>query len=131
MIKLFITISVIMLIVDGIWLSTMKSMYNETITNIQGSPITFNLKGAFISYLLIASGIYYFVLKDEVCKKNNYMTIIEKAFMFGLISYGIFNGTNLAILDNWNMKTSAIDTLWGAIMATIVSCLSYVVYNKI
>ena len=51
--------------------------------------------------------------------------------MFGLVSYGIFNGTNYAILENWDCKTATVDTLWGSVMAPTVSYLSYMVYNKL
>ena len=129
--KLLIIISVIMLIVDGFWLSTMKQFYNNTVTNIQKTAITFKMPGAIASYSLIAIGIYYFVLKDEINKKNNCKDILEKAFMFGLVSYGIFNGTNYAILQNWDSKTAIVDTLWGSVMSPTVSYLSYVVYNKL
>ena len=129
--KLLIIISLIMLIIDGIWLTLMRDFYNITVKNIQNSNISFKMSGAIIAYSLIAIGIYYFVLKDEIYKKNNYQTILEKGFMFGLVSYGIFNGTNYAILNNWDCRTSTVDTLWGSIMAPTVSYLSYLVYNKL
>lgn len=130
-IKLFIIITLIMLIVDGIWLSSMSNFYQSAIKNIQGSGISFKMHGALVAYALIAIGIYYFVLKDEINKKNNHRAIIEKGFMFGLIGYGIFNGTNHAILKNWDCRTSTVDTLWGSIMSPTVSILSYLVYNKL
>jgi uncharacterized membrane protein len=129
--KLLFIISLIMLIVDGIWLTLMKDFYGATVKSIQNSGISFKMPGAVVAYALIAIGIYYFVLKDEVDKKNNCKTILEKGFMFGLVSYGIFNGTNHAILNNWDCQTSTVDTLWGCTMAPTVSYLSYLVHNKL
>ena len=36
--------------------------------------------------------------------------------LLGLVVYGLYNYTNLAILDKWSSTLSIVDTLWGGVI---------------
>ena len=83
---------------------------------IQGSRLELRPKYAFIAYILIIVGVCVFVLF------SNTKTIEEKmslGFVWGLITYGIFDFTNLSLFSNYNINTAIIDTMWGGIMVSV------------
>jgi len=53
--------------------------------------------------------VYYYVILSQ----NKSVT---EAFILGLCIYGIYETTNYAIFDNWNIKALILDTLWGGIL---------------
>ena len=63
---------------------------------------------AFIVYIILITGLYYFVIGPNKTYK-------EGAF-FGLAVYGVFDFTNHAILDNYSLPLAIMDTVWGMVL---------------
>jgi uncharacterized membrane protein len=116
--KLILTF-ILLFIFDLIFLYLSKKIFNKQVILIQGKPIKIKLVGFIITYLIMMFGYYYFILKD---KKS---TI--DAFIYGIITYGIFEFTNYTIFDNWHVKTIIIDVSWGAILHAIITYI----YNNL
>ena len=60
----------------------------------------------------------------------NYFIIDKKksiadAFLLGIVIYGVYESTNYAILDKWNTKAVAMDTLWGGILFALTTKATY------
>lgn len=36
--------------------------------------------------------------------------------MFGLVLYGVYDFTNLAMVSGWTLKVAVIDVLWGVVL---------------
>ena len=123
-IKDLILISIILVLVDLINLIFFAShIFNPQIQLIQNSPLKVNILGAILSYITIIFGLYYFIIKDN---RNVY-----DAFLFGIVTYGIFETTNLAIFKNWSLVTLFVDTLWGGILFALTTYLVYFIKNKL
>ncbi len=114
--KYIIISAIVMLIMDYLYLSFSKNSFINMVVNIQNSAFKFNIFGAIISYVLLIIANYHFIYK----KKSNYY----ESFLLGIIIYGVFDGTNLAIFKNYDLKIGIIDTLWGGILMTITNYLS-------
>ena len=86
---------------------------------MQGLPFDKNrfAIGAIIVWLLIAIGINLFVITNS----STFTDAVIKGALFGLIVYGVFNGTNYSIFRSWGIKTSLIDTCWGIFICGVVS----------
>jgi uncharacterized membrane protein len=82
------------------------------------------MKYAFVSYILLVYGLYFFVYK-HITKQNWINESIINGFIFGLIVYGVFDMTNLAIFKNYSLFTGLIDMLWGSLLMSITSFLTY------
>lgn len=109
--KKLMIIFVITVIIDSIWLFTYgKYMYLPMIKNIQGSDVKLKYIPTILTYILIALAIYFF------CINNNYM----HNFLLGVIIYGIFDMTNLAIFTNYTYINAFLDIIWGGILFTSV-----------
>lgn len=123
-IKVLALIFIIILFLDGIVLTSLKKMWNTTVMNVQHHKLVFNMKYAFVSYILLVYGLYFFVYK-HITKKNWVNESIINGFIFGLIVYGVFDMTNLAIFKNYSLFTGLIDMLWGSLLMSITSFLTY------
>jgi uncharacterized membrane protein len=49
--------------------------------------------------------------------------------MYALVVYGVYDLTNLAVLDQWTLRVTLADMAWGATLCGIVSALMLFVMN--
>ena len=110
-----IKLLVLVLLCDGIFLFAIKDLFSKQIYNIQGSAIQPNMLGVILSYGFIILLLYWFIIKDS--------RSLTDAFILGLATYGVYEYTNLALLKNWRLETTIIDTLWGGILFLLVTYL--------
>jgi uncharacterized membrane protein len=47
------------------------------------------------------------------------------AFILGIVIYGVYETTNYAIFDKWNIQALTLDTLWGGILFAITTKIVY------
>ncbi len=119
-----IIVSAVVLVgVDFFYLSSTSKFFNNIVKNIQGKEIQFKMLGAVICYVFLVLGLNYFVLLDKKLGKKEK---IFKAFMLGLIIYGVFESTNLAIFTNWTLDALLLDTLWGSILFSITTYITLI-----
>jgi uncharacterized membrane protein len=100
--------AVVFIILDFVYLNVIKGYFNNQIKSVQGSPIQINYLGAALCYILLIVGINYFIIKP---RKS-----VSDAFLLGIIIYGVYETTNLALFKNWSILTVIIDTLWGGLL---------------
>ena len=124
-VKNYVVLIASVLVLDYFWLHLQTPMYNQLVRGIQGTEITINLWGAFLSYLCIILSLVIFVIpiiKDQYLKdpsQNLFQLCVYYGGLMGLLMYGVFNSTNLAIFRNYDLKVGLIDTLWGGCLYTI------------
>ena len=105
----FILSALLLLAIDAVYLKFIGGpFYTLAIKKIQGSKMNVRLYSALIVYLFLIIGLYYFIIEPN-------KTAIEGAF-FGLVVYGVFDFTNHAILENYSLPLSIMDTIWGSIL---------------
>jgi uncharacterized membrane protein len=132
----YIVILVLFLIIDlPVILHFNKEMYQKQFNRINNGDIKSGthvwISGA-IAYLLLALGIYFFIVKQELVEeKQDYLKIFTKGLVLGLIIYGIYNGTNKATINEWGNKESIIDTIWGTILSGSLAVSSVYITKKI
>jgi len=115
----FFKISLIMFLLDSVFISfIMYKNFNDQVNLVQGSPIQINILGGILSYFFLSLALYYFIIKEN-------KTYID-AFILGLCIYGVYEYTTLALLKNWLIKTTIIDTLWGG---TLFGLTTYIIQN--
>jgi len=128
MIFLNIFIIILILVFDFIWLIVNRNMYNTLVSNIQGSEIKLNFTGGIIAYTCIIISFFMFafpLVRYEFEKNNKKQSLILLSLKYGgilgLVIYGIFNGTNIAIFTNYNYTIGLKDTLWGIFNYSIIT----------
>lgn len=108
MILQLVTILIIMLALDSIYLFFTKDLFGEMVAKIQRTAMQTRLGGAVVVYLLLAVGLYYFIIKPR--------RSAWEAGLLGLVIYGTFDFTNYAMLKNYDIAIGIMDTIWGSIL---------------
>lgn len=107
----------IILTLDAFYLTATKSFYNNQVKMIQGSDIKLKILPTLIEYVILAFGLYYFILKD---KKP-----VTDAMLLGFVICSVFELTNLAIFDKWSIAAVLLDCTWGAILFGLTTFIVY------
>ena len=122
-IKNILVSTVLFLAIDSVYLTLSKTLFNSLVKSIQGNEIKLNLDGAIVAYLCIVLIFNYFIIQ----KNGGLMD----AFLLGLLTYGIFEGTNRAIFSKWSVKAMIIDTVWGGVLFASVLYFFRILVKKI
>ena len=103
--------SLIFLIIDVIWLSfATKSFYRPLIGNLLADkPVMW---AAALFYILYVLGMSLVVIQPCV-ESGNLMRTLYTGFIFGLVAYGTYNLTNMAVLKGWSPTVVFVDMFWG------------------
>ena len=121
--KIFFSTLVIMAIIDFLWLGLVASkLYSSELGSLVGAAggdMAFRWPAAAIVYILLPLGLVLFIL-PRLGSEPRARSLMWGA-MFGLVVYGVYDLTNLALLPQWSLKVTIIDILWGMFLYAIVS----------
>jgi len=127
-IKLFLIALPVFFIIDMVWLIVVaKKFYQEQIGFLMKPDI--NWVAAIIFYLLFIAGLVIFVISPAV-EKHSWVHALLFGALFGLITYATYDLTNLATLQNWPLLVTVVDLIWGTVLASSISLITYVIANK-
>jgi uncharacterized membrane protein len=101
--------------IDFAYLSMIKGHFTRQIVAVQGSPIVFNIFGAVVTYVFLIFGLNYFIIRPG--------RSVQDAFLLGLVVYGVYEFTNLALLSKWQLFTAVTDTVWGGTLFYLTTAL--------
>ena len=114
---LFLIAAVLVVVIDSLYLNSIKGYFGKQISSVQKSPMKLDMTATVLAYVFIVFGINYFIIRKRAS--------VTDAFLLGLVIYGIYEFTNKALLSKWTYTTVAIDTIWGGILFSLVTYLTY------
>jgi uncharacterized membrane protein len=117
LVKTLFIISVIMLTLDFIFLSANQKMFEIQIADVQRVSLQFRPMGAILCYIALVFGLYYFIIKTNRSPLD--------AFLLGLVINAVYEGTSYAILKKWKWQTVVMDTLWGGVLLSLTTIITY------
>jgi uncharacterized membrane protein len=100
--------SIILLLLDSVYLTLIGKAYSQQIFNIQKLPMKLKFRGAILSYFFLIIGLNYFIIS-----KNK--SVLD-AGILGTVIYGVYDATSYAVLKDWDETLAVIDTLWGGVL---------------
>lgn len=127
--KMLLSLMVVMLILDGIYLSLIKNSFDSMITSIQKFKMEINLYYAIVVYFFMILGLYYFVIKEREDSNKTKLELSLRSGLLGLVIYAVFEFTNLAIFKNYQLGLALIDTFWGSILFSLTTYISLSIFN--
>jgi uncharacterized membrane protein len=128
-IKLFIIALPVFFVIDMVWLVLVaKKFYQEQIGFLMKPDI--NWFAAIIFYLLFIAGLILFVISPAV-EKHSWVHALVFGALFGLITYATYDLTNLATLKDWPLLVTVVDLIWGTVLASAISVITYLIASKI
>lgn len=108
---------IILLMLDFIYISSTKSMFENQIIEIQRVALNVKTSGAIACYVFLIFGLYYFILRTR-------RSILD-AFLLGIVIYGVYETTSYALLKKWKPSIVLMDTLWGGVLFGLTTAVSY------
>ncbi len=116
MFKSFLITATAFIILDLIWLGLIIKNFNlrqlAEIGRIVDGDFKILYVPAAITYLLMSAAIVIFVL--PVAQAGSDLRSFFLGAVMGLIVYGVFDMTNLAILKNYPLAFAGVDMAWGS-----------------
>tara|TARA_B100000963_G_scaffold358164_1_gene382119 strand:- start:229 stop:627 length:399 start_codon:yes stop_codon:yes gene_type:complete len=121
--------SLIFLIIDVIWLSfATKSFYRPLIGNLlTDKPVMW---AAALFYLLYVFGMALVVIQPCMDSSSLFKTVYT-GFIFGLVAYGTYNLTNMAVLKGWSPTVTFVDMFWGGSLTAVSATTGLYLAKKI
>ena len=128
-VKLFFIALPVFFVIDMAWLVLVaKKFYQQQIGFLMKPDI--NWFAAIIFYLLFIAGLVLFVISPAV-EKHSWVHALIFGALFGLISYATYDLTNLATLKDWPVIVTVVDLIWGTVLASAISVITYLISTKI
>jgi len=121
--KLYFLTLVVFLAVDAFWLGLVARTFYRKYIGFLLAPSP-NWLAAIIFYLLFVVGILVFVVVPGL-QENSLRTVFLRAALFGLITYGTYDLTNLATVKEWPLVVTVVDMVWGTVLSVLVSSAGF------
>ncbi len=122
---ILVGVGVAMAILDFIWFSVAGNTFKKEIGSIarisKEGEWNVAIVPAVLVYVLMGVGVTFFVLPLS----TSLLSAACFGALFGFVSYGIYDFTNLATLKAWTNKFAAIDVVWGTILFSLASMLGF------
>ena len=117
MLKSFLIVLPCFLALDFLWIGLlMASFYDHELGELarrsQGA-MSPRWGAALLVYVLIPGGLVFFV-RPLLDAKGPLLNAFGYGALFGLVVYGVYDLTNRAVLQNWSLRMTVIDIIWGS-----------------
>ncbi len=117
--KLIAILIPIVLVIDLLWLGVvMKDFYSQEMGDLarrQGTALSPRWGAAILVYLLIPAGIVLFVRPLLGTSATPWQSLGWGA-AFGLVLYGVYDLTNLSVVEKWTLRLTLADIAWGCVL---------------
>lgn len=128
-IKLYAIALPVFFVIDMIWLGLVaKNFYRDQIGFLLKPDV--NWGAAILFYCLFIGGLVLFVIEPALTK-NSLLHALAFGALFGLITYATYDLTNLATMKDWPLLVTIVDLIWGAVLASSVSVITYLIATKL
>jgi uncharacterized membrane protein len=124
----YIAVLVVMGVLDGAWLSfSVSRLYKPGIGHLMADqPVAW---AAVLFYLLYAAGVTYLITLPALTTGGPGSAAVRGAVL-GVIAYGTYDLTSLAIMRGWPVNVTLIDMVWGGILTGVSATLAVVITRK-
>jgi uncharacterized membrane protein len=116
-------------VIDLVWLMWLaRPTYVAEMGNLlRKEP---QLLAAIAFYLLYAAGLVYFAILPGI-KGGSAMQAMFLGAALGLVAYGTYDFTNLAVVEGFNLRIALIDLAWGTTLSGATAAFVMAVTGKI
>lgn len=109
-------------VLDLVWLGFIaRPLYNKYIGHHLREQTDWLAAGLF--YVMFLAGIVYFVVLPSAQSSSG--QVLLRGALFGLVTYGTYELTNRAVVQNWPWPIVFIDIAWGMFLCAAVGWISW------
>ena len=128
-IKLYLIALPVFFIIDMVWLGLIaRGFYRGQIGFLMREGI--HWPAAILFYLIFLAGLVFFAVLPAV-QKQSWVQAGYLGALYGLFTYATYELTNLATLQGWPLILTLVDTIWGIVLASLVSVVTYMLNWKV
>jgi uncharacterized membrane protein len=111
----------VMAVLDGGWLSFATSkIYRPGIGHLMADkPVVW---AAVAFYLMYAAGAVYLAVLPGVAA-GGWASALVRGAVLGVVAYGTYDLTSLAILQGWPVYVTVADMVWGAVLTGVAAAV--------
>lgn len=112
--------SVIILLLDFIYLGSHSQYFKKVFTKIQGKSII-RYSAALLCYVAMITLLNTFIIQKY--SKPSFK-VLSNAFLLGFLTYIIYDLTNYATIEKWPLYLVIVDSIWGGSLFALTSYLT-------
>ncbi len=110
-------------LLDLVWLGYVARRFSQSeVGALLRTPPRWG--AAVLLYAFYAAGIAGFVVAPALDAGSLRHALLAGA-AFGLVVYGMYDLTNLAVLRGWTVRVAVVDALWGAVVTAAAGAAGF------
>lgn len=115
----------VVFLMDLAWVGWLASgFYKARLGHLMADKVYWPAAIAF--YLLYPAGIWFFAARQAASAGEAAL----RGAALGLLVYGVYNFTNMALLKDWSGRVVAIDTCWGMFLTAAAAWISFLAASR-
>ena len=108
--------------IDAVWLKTMTGLfYEKRIGHLLADEPNMIAAGVFYLFYLLALCII--ILYPQIKAQASLGHIFLMGGLIGLMAYGTYDFTSLALYKGYTLDTALVDFVWGGLLTGMVSAI--------
>lgn len=108
--------------IDSVWLKTMTGLfYEKRIGHLLADEPNMIAAGVFYLFYLLALCII--ILYPQIKAQASLGHIFLMGTLIGLMAYGTYDFTSLALYKGYTLDTALVDFVWGGLLTGMVSAI--------
>lgn len=116
----YLTAATVFVVVDGIWLKTMtQAFYHPRIGHLLTD--TPNMLAAAMFYLFYIFALCVLIIYPQVKIQAPLWQLFALGGLIGLMAYGTYDFTALALLKDYSTSAALVDFVWGGFVTGTVA----------
>ena len=125
----FFVCLLLFLVIDGLWLGVVaQDFYFREVGSLISEQVNWVAGGFF--YLVFVVGLLQFAVRPALAS-GDFKKAMQNGGLLGLVAYGTYDLTNLAVLPGWSLSLTVVDLIWGTVLSAIVSAGTYLIVKSI
>jgi uncharacterized membrane protein len=114
------TVVVVMLVLDGVWLTANNPYHRSTFAAIQGKPLSIRFLPAALIYIIMVAAVWFFAVEPS----HSWVDAAGRGALIGLSMYGVYDMTNYATLSNYPLFFAVSDMMWGTFLCATTAAIA-------
>lgn len=108
--------------IDAVWLKTMTGLFYEKRIGhlLTDEP---NMIAAGVFYLFYLLALCIIILYPQIKAQASLVHIFLMGALIGLMAYGTYDFTSLALYKGYTLDTALVDFVWGGLLTGTVSAI--------
>jgi uncharacterized membrane protein len=110
----------VILVCDGLWLGVIaRDLYAREMAGLMATDV--RLVPAALFYFGYPAGLVLLALPDVGARIGRLLPAAARGALVGLMGYGTYDLTNLAVVRGWSPLITVVDLAWGVCISALAA----------